>query len=440
MTSTRLNLSTACALLLALPLLSAHAQSSLQSIESLPRLTLVEERRIGSVTDPNTGFSLISEVAVDRDGNIFVFEARDLHIRVYSPTGQLLRTISRRGDGPGEFNSSGTRMNVVGDTVWTSVTVLGCTARINRFSRAGTLLSTVLAEGVRVPIQGTGVTTTVLPRFLRPDGTFIGYHSCAAGGTSAAQVTIPTTDTVRLPRILFNASGAVADTLGWDMRPPQNRPPRTTITIEGRQHPLPTPATDEPLEVMLADGHVTVERKTPASASPATLRIVRTLMNGDVAWSQSLRFTPVRYSDAALDTIAHRSARTPGGSLRIINGVAQARSFANPSAAVQQIRARMNFPAFQIPIATTFLGTDESVWLRRPDDGSDSTEHILLDPQGRPRGLLDVPSRLRIAWARGDVVWAVSPDDDAVPWLVRYRIASARPPRPSQFREGAPRK
>lgn len=39
-------------------------------IESLPALVLEEELRIGSVEDPEYGFSTISSAAVDRDGEL----------------------------------------------------------------------------------------------------------------------------------------------------------------------------------------------------------------------------------------------------------------------------------------------------------------------------------------------------------------------------------
>src|SRR6185436_3773336 len=75
-------------------------------LEALPRLRLVEELRIGNAADPKLGFSSIGSVAVDREGNVYAFEVQAAEIRVFTPAGRALRTIGRRGDGPGEFQES----------------------------------------------------------------------------------------------------------------------------------------------------------------------------------------------------------------------------------------------------------------------------------------------------------------------------------------------
>jgi hypothetical protein len=77
-------------------------------IEGLPRLALVEELRIGSLKDPDHGFSAVGGVDVDDEGRFYVFERQDLQIRVYSRDGVLLNRVGGRGDGPGEFRNPAT--------------------------------------------------------------------------------------------------------------------------------------------------------------------------------------------------------------------------------------------------------------------------------------------------------------------------------------------
>ena len=96
---------------------ASHADAQ-QNLESLSTRRLVEDLRIGSTSDPNIGFSQIGSIAVDGLGQIFVLEVRDKNIRVYSPSGVLIRRISRAGDGPGEFRNPG-KMGLRGDTIWT---------------------------------------------------------------------------------------------------------------------------------------------------------------------------------------------------------------------------------------------------------------------------------------------------------------------------------
>jgi hypothetical protein len=49
---------------------------------------------------------------------------------------------------------------------------------------------------------------------------------------------------------------------------------------------------------------------------------------------------------------------------------------------------------------------------------------VLFDAQGNLRGNLDIPRRYRLAWASGNVIWAIVPDDDDVPWMVKFRLTS----------------
>lgn len=48
-------------------------------------------------------FSAISGIAVDRQGRIYAADLMQTHVVVFSPSGSLLATIGRKGQGPGEF-------------------------------------------------------------------------------------------------------------------------------------------------------------------------------------------------------------------------------------------------------------------------------------------------------------------------------------------------
>ena len=171
------------------------------------------------------------------------------------------------------------------------------------------------------------------------------------------------------------------------------------------------------------DGRVTVERRTPASASQATFRIVRTRFSGETVFDRALAYAPVRYSPVVLDSLARMSASVPGGSYALVNGMPQITPYANVPAAEAIVRGKMNFPAFQIPVTSVTIAADESLWLHREDTGGATALWSIVDRQGIPRGNVELPRRARIAWASGSVVWLVVPDADDVPWLVRYRLA-----------------
>ena len=72
----------------------------------LPRLRAEAEMRMGDFSDPDIGFSRVSGVDIDYEGNVYVMEALVPEIRVYSPDGVILRRIGGRGGGPGKSSGS----------------------------------------------------------------------------------------------------------------------------------------------------------------------------------------------------------------------------------------------------------------------------------------------------------------------------------------------
>jgi hypothetical protein len=72
-----------------------------------PKLALETVRTIGNVDtdDENLAFDSPSDMAVDAAGNIFILDSGNQRIQVFGPNGQYVRTIGRRGQGPGEFES-----------------------------------------------------------------------------------------------------------------------------------------------------------------------------------------------------------------------------------------------------------------------------------------------------------------------------------------------
>ncbi|MXX73112.1 MAG: 6-bladed beta-propeller [Gemmatimonadetes bacterium] len=63
---------------------------------------LVEVLRIGSLDGTCDAFGEVTSIAVDADGRIYVADRQANEIRVFSPTGECVRTFGRSGEGPGE--------------------------------------------------------------------------------------------------------------------------------------------------------------------------------------------------------------------------------------------------------------------------------------------------------------------------------------------------
>ena len=392
-----------------------EARSVSESIHDLPRLNVVEEMRIGNVDSPDLGFSRISSVDVDRDGNIYALEAMASEIRVFDPHGNLLHRIGRRGGGPGEFENI-PRFGVKGDTLWSYESPAG---RITLFDRQGRIISTGRTTGASVPVRtGTGYVT---PVSMRDDGLFVGWFTRIAS-RRGDPVSAPADG---VPRIVFDASGAVVDTMGTlPSAPPRMVPPENydagrwqRVTIGGSTYSVPDPPTELPTWLPLDDGHVIVDVPYASTADGATFSVTRILAAGDTLYHRVLSYEPQRYTEDRLMAAAGRQPTV------IIDG--QLRENRTDDAAINAIRARMDFPEFMLPVVTARALDDESVWLQLVTEPEEPHRWVVLDDEGEVRGRIELPARSWPLWTDGNTVLAAVPDELDVPWLVRYRITAA---------------
>ncbi len=82
-----------------------HIRNGETPSEGISTIQLQEVWRVGDEDDENI-FGVISDVLVDDDGNLFLLDMQLSQVSVYSPDGEFLRTLSRKGDGPGEVRRS----------------------------------------------------------------------------------------------------------------------------------------------------------------------------------------------------------------------------------------------------------------------------------------------------------------------------------------------
>lgn len=108
---------TACAIVGFASVLSAQPASTLPS--GLPRWTLSAQPvvRIGSEADTNALFERIVGLTRMPSGEIAVLNAGTSELRIFAPNGRFLRSLSRRGQGPGELENASTLFRG-GDTLY----------------------------------------------------------------------------------------------------------------------------------------------------------------------------------------------------------------------------------------------------------------------------------------------------------------------------------
>lgn len=383
-------------------------------LDRIDRVSVTEELRLGSIDDAEIGFSRIGSMDVDRDGRAYVLEAQDMQIRVYGPDGRSLHRIGRRGDGPGEFRRVG-GLGVVGDTLWT----FDYTGdRITLFDRDGVLLSTGRADAPALPLWNRCY-GYVMPSSMRPDGLFTSRLSRVACNRNDPAPEKAATDPVPVPRVLFDATGAVVDTVGWDDRPPPRmaRPPgeedegMSPLPIGGVPYLVPRPPSELPIWVHLPDGRFELSVPIPTSAE-ASFTLTRIDASGDTTLVRRFLYEATGYASEELDALAAEAADRP---------------FAPPGtatdpAAEARLRAAMEFPDFRPATQVAQLDADGRLWILRDAPKDRPARWVVLDTDGLPLGELELPSGFSFRWSGGDVLWGVETDDLDVPWLVRYRM------------------
>ena len=343
----------------------------------LPILTAVEDLRIGSLDDPDLGFSRISGVHVDRDGQLFVGESLLQEIRVFDLDGNFVRIIGGKGEGPGEFQYL-FRWGVVGDTVWVADYQL---QRTTLFDRAGRLLSAAFWAGVPVMYGTSGSSGLLSPFTMRTDGLFTGEMAvfALAVGSSRSQ------DSLRVPEVLFDAQGNVVDTVGWDVRPPTGPSSAERVQVGSRRYTVPQPPSDAALELEYSAGRWVVERTRASSDTLSILNVVHVNWAGDTLAAQNYMYLPRVYPEEVLDSIA----------MQRVSGRAQP---GETDAAWRAVREALDFPDFQSPVLEGVTGSDGTLWLRREDRGGPTFRWLVIGPDGGAQGHVDVSRQSRVRW------------------------------------------
>jgi hypothetical protein len=99
-----------------------------------PAVTIGDEGPAGA----DSGFAHVSSIALEEDGSVLVADGQKLTINLYNPSGQLVTSFGRSGQGPGEFHALYS-LAFLGDTL---LTLDGPNARVSLFSSTGKFLST----------------------------------------------------------------------------------------------------------------------------------------------------------------------------------------------------------------------------------------------------------------------------------------------------------
>ena len=356
--------------------------------------TVEEDLRIGSVeASPNYQFSLAYGVAVDSDGRIFVLDARERHVQVYSPDGAYERTIGRRGQGPGELAYAPHILMTPGDTL--VVLDLG-NQRLHRFAPDGTALESFpFSAAGGIPLRFRGSSNGVMAVQLR---------RWALAGQNPAE---DPEDVIVVP----GRDGMTRDTL---LAFPPGRGDRYTAggspeyTIKA-----PEPSWD------LTDANTLV------FGNGAEYRIEIRSLDGVLQEVVEKRYAP--------------RPMTERDRQRYLKSIRAAYRGSGPDQEVNDFLARnIHFTEYFPPFAALLAGPAGTIWVQHVQAPSDlpekeydpldatmdegSPDWSVFDREGRYLGVVRMPDRFKPMVFRGNKIYGVFRDDLDVQYVLRLRI------------------
>jgi len=376
--------------------------------------SLVEELSIG-VAEGAEEYMLgeVADIALARDGSIYVFDRQVPVVRHYDADGKFIRSIGRRGEGPGEYRSTSgiATMRDGRLLLWDTGNW-----RINVYSASG----------------------DVLTQWTTPSGT-----SGSSTATYSRAILVDTAGLVITRKTIFR---------GNDFR---NRP---TVWLRFRPDgtPLDTihapPPPREPGQLSAISGPASVTLEIPFGPK----RIVV--------------MSPLGYLIAGLpDRYAFELHQTGRPVVSVRRDVKpQPVSRAERADARREVEERMrrtdpvwswngpDIPDVKPLYADIQVGLDGRIWVAvipevstrigstsggggvgppgsqrpavkgPPSDPPRPALYDVFEPDGRYLGQVQVPARFSSVMRRGDHVWGIAVDADDVPRIKRYRIAWRR--------------
>jgi hypothetical protein len=81
-----------------------HVKNGTEPSQGVETLQLQEQWRTGG-EDDDIFFGVVSRTMADDEGNVYLLDSQLSEVKVFSPTGEFLKSLSREGDGPGEVRN-----------------------------------------------------------------------------------------------------------------------------------------------------------------------------------------------------------------------------------------------------------------------------------------------------------------------------------------------
>jgi hypothetical protein len=348
-----------------------------------PTVRVVEDLRIGKIDGEKPYlFGSGLNVIPDASGRIWVMDGQNFELRLFDATGRFVRSVGRRGQGPGEFGQNSCAYPGPNGEIWVQDIQQD---RWTRFDPEGRLLGTLRVT------HNSGCTVMS----WTPDGRLMAVNNRTANGFGTPDPTqsyyvvqrwndgrlVATGDTIQAPRLPENHRVIWVKEGSSNLRSPL---PLTNLSV-ARLGPVGD------FWVTDGGGPYVIRRLGPNGATRVTFR---------------RDYQPVPVADSTRARIIQEFRREPRG-YRAENGF-------NPN------QVPRTYPAFE----RFYPATDGSLWVRRTLAGG-RIGYDVFAANGRYEGEAQLPqgfAEVVIQVITGDRIYGVVTDVFDVKYVVRFGI------------------
>lgn len=365
--------------------------------------------------DPRTDWDPGADVVVSAERNLFVRQWPDWNIVVIDETGDVVRTIGRKGEGPGEFQLL-TAIWFQGDTLVASD---GGLLRVSYFDTKGRFLHSRrwAADIPQNSVDTAGYSVTFFsgspPSTMLTNGLVLATPNLAVAPLEGFSGSGVQSAGFAIPLLSMDEDGQIVDTLAWDgafgtafgmVR--RGMVFRIAVPFQRITHTA----------VMPSGGGVVVVREDDSAG--AAVLVARIGPSADTVFARTYPYTQTPPTDALVRRALREAlVLTPGGAPATEDDRApDGADFEGP------LRRSGALPATLPAVSGLAVGQDDSIWLRREEREGDSVHWTVLDGMGQVLGVVTLPRTQEVVAARGTVMAAVAEDELGRATLVRYRL------------------
>ena len=374
----------------------------------------IEAERVAT-TELTFNVEFGAAVVISAEGQVFVAQWQDGTIQVIGEAGEVIRTIGRSGEGPGEF--------ILLSAIWLAGDTLVATdrqlMRVNSFATDGRFLDsrTWVAdfESWSVDEADSRVIYTPgsPPSAILANGLALVSPNWMVRPPQGIPDPGPRRAGFRSPLLTMDEHGQIVDTLTWS----EYYWTEFNLARDGRHFRIQVPFQREIHTAVIPGGGGVIVVREDDAAGPSVL-VTRIGPSADTVFSRTYSYTPAPLTDDLLRRALNETEVNEIFPMRDgeRDGAPEGADFEGP------VRRSGVLPETLPTVTSLVVGHYESIWIRREEQVGKFAQWTVLDGTGEVVGVATLPRKQEVVAARGAVMVAVEEDELGRASLVRYRV------------------